>query len=119
MEHTTKISETILEFGREVLMKLPKNHTKQDFEATMKIVIGVWNAVVVDAWNSNNEFETQLLKSQEKMPRETQIMIQRLFKRKKKKYGSDQRAVGEHWVREDSGIFIFGCEARINNSSSK
>ena len=58
MIHTIKISETILEFGKEVLMKFPKSHTKQDFEAAMEIVISVWNAVVVDDWNDSNEFDT-------------------------------------------------------------
>ena len=100
-------------------MKFPKSHTKQDFEAAMEIVISVWNAVVVDDWNDSNEFDTQLLKSQEKMPREIQIIVKRLFKRKKRKYGPDQRAVGEHWVKEENGTFIFGCEARINYNSSR
>ncbi len=40
--------------------------------------------------------------------------IKRLLKRKKNKYSSNPRAVGGHWVREQNGEFIFGCEARLN-----
>jgi hypothetical protein len=110
----TKISQTILEFGKPVILQLPDNHTKEEFEFVIRIVISVWNAVVMDGWNKSNRFETELLSAIENAPKEAQIEIKRLLKRKKNKYGSDPRAVGEHWVREQNGEFIFGCEARLS-----
>ena len=110
----TKISRTILEFGKPVILQLPDYYTKEEFESVISIVISVWNAVVMDGWNKNNRFETELLSVMENAPKAAQIEIKRLLKRKKKKYGSDPRAVGNHWIREQNGEFIFGCEARLN-----
>ena len=110
----TKISQTILEFGKSVILQLPDDHTKEEFESAIRIVITAWNAVVLDGWNKSNRFERELLSTMRNVPKEAQIEIQRLVKRKKKKYGSDPRAVGHHWVREENGEFIFGCEARLN-----
>lgn len=110
----TKISQTILEFGKNVILQLPDDHTKEEFESAIGIVISVWNAVVLDGWNKNDRFETELLSTIKNTPREAQIEIKRLLRRKKKKYRSDIRAVGNHWVREQNGEFIFGCEARLD-----
>ena len=110
----TKISQTILEFGKHVILQLPDDHTKEEFESVIIIVISVWNAVVLDEWNKTNRFERILLSTIESAPKEAQIEIKRLLRRKKKKYGSDPRAVGDHWIREQNGEFIFGCEARLD-----
>ena len=40
--------------------------------------------------------------------------IYMLIKRKKTKFSDDIRAVGDHWIREEQGDFIFGCEARLD-----
>ena len=56
----TKISQTILEFGKSVILQLPDDHTKDEFESAITIVIAVWNAVVMDVWNKSNKFETEL-----------------------------------------------------------
>ena len=110
----TKISQTILEFGNSVILQLPDDHTKEEFESAILIVITVWNALIMDGWNHSNRLETELLSAMENAPKEAQIEFRRLLKRKKKKYSSDPRAVGRHWVREQSGEFIFGCEARLD-----
>ncbi|MCP5415453.1 MAG: hypothetical protein H6965_00005 [Chromatiaceae bacterium] len=110
----TKISHTILEFGKAVIQQLPDNHSKEEFESVITIVIATWNAVVMDGWNKNNKFETELLSAMETAPKEAQIAIKRLLKRKKKKFDSDPRAVGNHWIRQENGELIFGCEARLN-----
>ena len=110
----TKISQTILEFGKSVILQLPDDHTKEEFEAAIVVVITVWNAVVMDGWEKSSRFETELLSTMENAPKEAQIEVKRLIKRKKEKYGSDPRAVGHHWVREQDGEFIFGCEARLD-----
>ncbi len=109
-----KISHTILEFGKELILALPNNHSKAELESTMRVIITVWNAVVLDSWNKNDRFETELLLTMADQPREMQIITKRLLKRKKKKFANDPRAVGKHWVKEKNGELVFGCEARLD-----
>ena len=110
----SKISETILEFGKSVILQVPDEPTKVEFESAITIVITAWNALVMDGWNKTNRFEAELLSTMKDAPKEAQIEIRRLLRRKRKKFGSDPRAVGRHWIREQNGEFIFGCEARLN-----
>jgi hypothetical protein len=110
----TKISHTILEFGKEIVLALPDNHSKSELEATMRIIITVWNALVFDNWNKSNRFENELMSTVNDLPREMQIIVKRLITRKKKKFSNDPRAVGNYWIKEKQGEFIFGCEARLD-----
>ena len=103
-----------MDFGKAIIFKLPDDHTNEEFEAVIVIVITVWNAVVIDCWNKNNQCEKDLLSTIGELPREGQLDIKRLIKRKKTKYYSDIRGVGEYWIREDNGEALFGCEARLN-----
>lgn len=117
MVPSIKISHTILEFGKSLINQLPQEHTKQDFEAVISIVILVWNAVVMDTWNAENNFESDLLERISSEPKEFQLAIKRLIQRKKMKFGNDPRGVGNHWIREESGELTFGCEARLDAES--
>ncbi|WBA17015.1 hypothetical protein [Salinivibrio kushneri] len=110
----TKISNTILEFGKSIILQLPDGHSKEEFEAAISIVIAAWNAVVIDVWNKTDEFERELIERLGEGPKQAQIEVKRLVKRKKSKFSDDLRAVGNHWVREQDGEYIFGCEARGN-----
>lgn len=110
----TKISQTILEFGKSVILQLPDDHTKEEFEAMLSIVITTWNSVVIDAWNKTDKYERELIERLENAPKQVKIDVKRLIKRKKSKFSADLRAVGNHWVREKNGEFIFGCEAHGN-----
>ena len=110
----TKISQTILEFGKELVLALPDNCSKNEMEATMRVVITVWNSVVMDSWNKNNDFEIELIKTMKNEPKEMLIIVKRLIKRKKKKFPNDPRAVGRHWVKEKNDELVFGCEARLD-----
>lgn len=110
----TKISQTILEFGKSVILQLPDDHTKEEFEAMLSIVITTWNSVVIDAWNKTDKYERELIERLENAPKQVKIDVKRLIKRKKSKFSADLRAVGNHWVREKNGEYIFGCEARGN-----
>lgn len=109
-----KISQTLLEFGKSIIAGLPTGHTKEEFEAVMKTVITVWNAVVMDSWKKDSTFEMELLALTETMPKPAKLEIKRLIKRKKSKFANDPRAVGKHWIRESNGEIIFGCDARLN-----
>tara|TARA_R110001583_G_C5320974_1_gene377196 strand:+ start:70 stop:447 length:378 start_codon:yes stop_codon:yes gene_type:complete len=109
-----KISQTILEFGKSIIAGLPMNYGKDEFEATMKVVVTAWNAVVMDSWEKGTKFESELLTLMESAPKNAKLEMKRLIKRKKTKFSHDPRAVGDFWVRENNGEFTFGCEARLN-----
>ena len=109
-----KISHTILEFGKEIINQLPKGYSKNDLDAAMKVILSVWNSVTVDSWNGNKENEMVLLKAIEVAPKQVQLEFKQLIARKKKFFSNDLRAVGKHWIREDNGQLIFGCDARAN-----
>jgi len=93
---------------------LPDGYSKKEFEEAILIVITTWNAVVIDAWNKTDRFERELMERLEEGPKQAKIEVKRLIKRKKSKFSTDLRAVGNHWVREQDGEYIFGCEARGN-----
>ena len=57
------------------------------------------------------ENEKMVLDALSQAPKEGQLQVKRLIKRKKTKFSDDIRAVGDHWIREEQGDFIFGCEA--------
>lgn len=109
----TKISATILEFGKSIIAELPEDFSEEQFRAVLTIVITAWNAIVLDSWNNDNKYETEAISVLANAPRKAQIEMKRLLTRKKKKFGSDPRAVGHHWITEKNGELVFGCDARI------
>ena len=113
----SKISHTILEFGKVLINELPDNHSKQELEAMLSLIITVWNAAVIDQWHNTNKNTQDVLATLSSMPNEAQLTIKRLFKRKQKRFADDHRAVGNHWVTERNGELIFGCDARAKPES--
>ena len=111
---TRKISETILEFGDPIIAELPENAPKEEMEAVMLLIVSAWNAVVLDDWNKTRKFEKAFLKSLMPMPKEFESIPRKLIKRKKRKYSSDPRAVGNYWVIEKNGELVFRAEARLD-----
>lgn len=109
---TRKISETILDFGSSVFQFLPEGATKSQFEASAKVVVCAWNAVVLDKWKHTDEYEKSLLLTMANEPKEMQLIIKRLIKRKKEKFSNDQRGVGHYEVINRDGELIFRAEAR-------
>jgi len=93
---TRKISETILEFGSPILRVLPENVTKEEFEAAIRFIVTAWNAVVLDGWHKTNKFENEYCQALGEMPIEISGALGKLIKRKKRKYSSDPRAVGNY-----------------------
>lgn len=115
----TKISQTLSDFASSMVNQLPHDYTKQELETVMSFVITVWNAVTVDSWEKNTQQEKAVLEALG-TEREALLAAKRLIKRKKTKFGHDLRAVGDHWVREESdGELIFGCTANINLEKMK
>ena len=110
----TKISATIMEFGKGVLNALPADYSQVEMEDAMLTIITVWNAMVLDPWHNTDKNEKMVLDALSQAPKEGQLQVKRLIKRKKTKFSDDIRAVGDHWIREEQGDFIFGCEARLD-----
>lgn len=110
----TKISHTILEFGRELIVALPSDYSTEDFEATITLVITAWNAVVMDARGNSNRFESELLSCMSDASQEEKIAVTQLIARKKQQFAADPRAIGDYWVREENGVAIFGCDAILD-----
>jgi len=107
-----KISETILDFGNSVLQSLPEDASKKQFEAAARVIVCAWNAVVLDTWHKTNQNEKTLLATLANEPKEMQLIMKRLLKRKKNKFSSDPRAVGHYEIIHRDGEFIFRAEAR-------
>ncbi len=80
----------------------------------MRIVVSAWNAVALDEWNKTNYFENEFLIALSSMPDEMQLIAKNLIIRKKTKYSSDTRAVGNYCVLEKDGEFVFRAEARLD-----
>jgi hypothetical protein len=110
-----KISHTILEFGRDLILDLPEDHTKEELEACMQLVVTVWNAVTLDSWKGGNEHQDMLHQQMESAPREMQFIVKELVKRKTRNFSTDDRAVGRTWVTYRDGEYVFGCDARANS----
>jgi len=107
-----KISETILDFGNSVFQSLPEDATKLQFEAAARVVVCAWNAVVLDTWHNTDKYEKSLLITLVEEPKEMQLIMKRLIKRKKKKFSNDPRAVGHYEIINRGGELIFRAEAR-------
>ena len=110
---TVKMSHTILEFGKVLIDGLPDNYTKGELEVTLSLIVTTWNAVVTDSNNKNMNFENELLKILKGEPKEFQLIVKRLIKRKKSKFGHDPRLVGDNFVEETDNGFTFVCESRL------
>jgi hypothetical protein len=111
-----KVSKIILEFGKPILSILPPKPSTEEFEAVMKIVLTIWNAVTIDGWHKNNAQEAAVLLAMALIPDEGKLVMKKLIRRKKTKFASETWAVGEHWLREENGLMIFGCDARENTT---
>jgi hypothetical protein len=69
---------------------------------------------VLDDWNKTREFEKAFLKALMPIPKEFESIPRKLIKRKKRKYSTDPRAVGNYWVIEKNGELVFRAEARLD-----
>ena len=109
---TRKISETILDFGSPVFQSLPEDASKFQFEASARVVVCAWNAVVLDEWNKTDKNEKSLLFTLSEEPKEMQLIVKRLIKRKKKMFSNDLRGVGHYEIVIRGSELIFRAEAR-------
>ncbi|MGL6041547.1 MAG: hypothetical protein ACRC01_10145 [Deefgea sp.] len=107
------ITQTVLTFAQPVLVGLPKPCSKEQFAGVMRTVLTVWNAVVKDGLEGGEKHETAVLATIATAPKPVQLMVKRLIKRKKTKFAEFDQVIGQHWVHEQGGEVLFGCEAAV------
>lgn len=106
-----QITQTILTFAQTVLVGLPKPCSKEQFSGVMRTVLMVWNAVEKDRQDGSEKNEAAVLVTIATAPKPVQLMVKRLIKRKKTKFAEYTQIIGQHWVHEQGGEVLFGCEA--------
>lgn len=109
-----KISEVILEFGDPLLEELSEDHDKIELEGMLRLIILTWNAVTLDQWHKTRNNEDELLKALREAPAGFQTITKKLIKRKKRKYSSDPRAVGNYSVVEKDDGYSLRAEAKLS-----
>lgn len=109
------LTQTVLTFAQPVLVGLPKPCSKAQFAGVMRTVLTVWNAVVKDQLAGGTEFESAVLLTIAAAPKPVQLMVKRLIKRKKTKFAEHNQVIGQHWVHEQGGEVLFGCEALVES----
>jgi len=68
-------------------------NSQSEMEDAMLTIITVWNAIVLDTWHNTDKNEKKVLDALSQAPKEGQLQVKRLIKRKKTKFSDDIRAV--------------------------
>ena len=110
--YKSKLSHTILEFGRNLIALLPEPHQKNELEACMDTIVLVWNSVTLDSIHGTTKNTDAVFEVLRNEPPEYVLHIKRLVMRKKRHFSTDLRGVGNRWIKEKNGELIFGCDAR-------
>lgn len=108
-----QITQAVLSFAQPVLVGLPKPCSKEQFAGVMRTVLTVWNAVVKDDLEGGEKHEAAVLATISAAPKPVQLMVKRLIKRKKTKFAEFDQVIAQHWVHEQGGEVLFGCEAEV------
>ena len=108
----SKISLTILDFGKNFLSLLPEPHQKNELEACIEMIILVWNSVTLDSIAGSTNHIDAVFAVLKDEPPEYLLHVKRLIARKRRHFSTDLRGVGNRWIKEENGEFVFGCDAR-------
>lgn len=110
-----KISETILDFGQPVIDELDADAPRELWEATLHIVIMVWNAHVtaMPRWGQPRLLAElhERLKAPH-VPPELVDAVRALSQRRLERFATDARAVGEWSLVGKDGSWRLRCDAR-------
>lgn len=107
----TKISETFLHFA-EPLLRADRLPAQEEAEAALMIAWTVWNAVVQDTVNGNDQLITMLRKQCAGKP-PVAALTEQMIQRKKTLYGNDLRLIGEYKLTMRGDEWHLRAEARI------
>ena len=111
-----KISETFLDFAAPFVSLIDRNTTEHQIRQGFKIAYTVWNAVVLDAVNGNDEYIKKIHHLTSADP-EAQALIGQLIARKRALFTEDQRLIGEYKVTYNHGELHVWAEARNATAS--
>jgi hypothetical protein len=109
---TRKISETFLDFAAPFVSLIDRNTTEHQIRQGFKIAYTVWNAVVLDAVNGNNEYIKEIHRLTSQDPEST-ALLDRLIARKRALFNEDQRLIGEYKVTYKRGRLHVRADARL------
>ncbi len=116
---TTKISETILDFGEPLFAQFDELPPIEVLRSALKIVITVWNGHTLStpAWGEPDHLDrmTALVLASDVAP-EMGALLESLSRRRTERFKDDPRAVGEWSIEPADDGFSFRCEARIPRS---
>lgn len=112
-----KISETFLEFVDPILSLMPEEARKGDIENVLKIGFTVWNSVVYDTVNGNNEYLDRVRDLMAGDPASS-AFIGMLIDRKRELFANDEWLIGDYRVTWRQGQLNLWAEARDPRSST-
>jgi len=106
-----KISETFLDFAAPLLATMPDDATEARVEKVLSIAFAVWNGIVLDGVNAN---EDHMIKVREQVARYPVLkaLVAELADRKHTLFRDDQRLIGEYKVTRKHGELNLWAEAR-------
>ena len=100
-----EITETIVEFGSPMLGELDTTD-QLEMESALRLVVTIWNAVVLDQGYKTRHHEGEVLKTIEAMPEGFIKLTRKLLKRKKRKYGAVSVLVKHYALKDEDGHFL-------------
>jgi hypothetical protein len=105
------ISETFLDFADPLLEPLGPGASVDQMEQALQIAFTVWNGVVYDKVNGNSHFVDGMRKHAGH-DRKIAALVEQLIARKHKRFGNDDRLVGEFKFVRKGGKLHLRAEAR-------
>lgn len=113
---TLPMTDTLLEFAQPLLALADENTTPEQLEELLKLVVTIWNAVVVDAWGqgTHHTAELEAAMAGEGSPPEMSSLFHEFLRRKRELFADDLRAIDQVAVEADgAGGLVVRAEARL------
>ncbi len=104
-----KLSESFLEFAWPLLELADTNLGKPEMEVILNIPFTIWNAVILDAEDSNNHFVDMLRKLTAGDP-----IIEQMLERRRTEFAHDRRLIGTYTLLQENGEWRLRVEHRAS-----
>ena len=110
------LAAVLADFAGPLFSRVDEGTTRETLLEGLKLLVTIWNAVVVDAWGkgTNHVAELKEVAASGEAPPELSTAIEFFVQRKQELFASDLRAVAEFDVAEDGpGSFSVHASARL------
>ena len=110
-----KVSEIFLEYAAPMLTDAPSKVSRPNMQEMLDVLASIWNAVVIDEWNDNDAFVTEMRQRLAAEPQLGAAVFEPFLERKRELFGEHKWAVGKVEVRAPTTPaedFIVHVEAR-------